>query len=270
MQVKTIDLREADFAAHLIDSITNTGFAVVKGHSVDTYLINSVHGEWKEFFMENEESKKMYLFTEESQTGYYPYRSETAKGQTVSDLKEFYHYYSKDYLPERISSSTGILFKELNNLGSMILDILSNGYKEQTYNFSNMCKESKGTLFRPIYYPSIKGNEDGVRAAAHGDINFITLLPAATAPGLQVQDIEGNWHDVKCDPESIVINVGDMLEMITKGFYKSTTHRVKNPDNNTDRISTPLFIHAHPDTVLSPHHTAKTYLDERLSELGLK
>ena len=111
-----------------------------------------------------------------------------------------------------------------------------------------------------------------MRAAAHEDINLITLLPAATAPGLEVLDTQGRWHSVKCDPGTIAINAGDMLQMASCGFFKSTTHRVVNPrgpEARLPRYSMPLFLHPRAEVRLSAEHTAKSYLEERLRELGL-
>jgi isopenicillin N synthase-like dioxygenase len=135
-----------------------------------------------------------------------------------------------------------------------------------------MVENTDQTLFRIIHYPAIKdySNTTGVRAAAHEDINLITLLPMATAEGLEVLDAQGNWLKVGGDPNAIVINVGDMLQEATKGYLRSTTHRVVNTNMNKARYSAPLFIHPKPQVKLSDIYTADSYLQERLKELGLK
>src|SRR6185312_15947729 len=111
-----------------------------------------------------------------------------------------------------------------------------------------------------------------IRAAAHEDINLITVLIAATSPGLQVKDANGNWHEVQCHPGTLVINSGDMLKMATGGFYGSTTHRVVNPagpEAKKPRYSMPLFLHARKNVRLNEKYTAGSYLEERLLEIGL-
>jgi len=98
-------------------------------------------------------------------------------------------------------------------------------------------------------------------------------LVASTEPGLQVKDLNGNWHEVDCDPGSIAVNVGDMLQMCSNNYFPSTTHRVVNPDQsgeNNARLSIPLFLHPRPEVVLSDIHTAGTFLLQRLKEIGLK
>jgi isopenicillin N synthase-like dioxygenase len=131
------------------------------------------------------------------------------------------------------------------------------------------------TLLRILHYPSLKGNEevDAHRAAAHEDINMISILPAATAPSLQVMDNAGNWHEVSCDYGTLIFNAADSLQLTTKGFYKSTTHRVTNPVGEEalkSRYSLPLFLHARKEVQLSETLTTEQYLDQRLHEIGLK
>jgi len=129
-------------------------------------------------------------------------------------------------------------------------------------------------LLRILHYPPLTASvaDGAVRAAEHEDINLITLLPAATAPGLEVKDVHGNWHAVPCDPGAVVVNAADMLQACTEHYYISTTHRVVNPEDENkhrSRYSMPLFLHAHPDVRLTGQLTAGQYLTQRLHEIGL-
>jgi len=139
---------------------------------------------------------------------------------------------------------------------------------------SNMIKDTPNTLLRVLHYPPLTGDEEpgAIRAAAHEDINLLTILPAANEPGLQVQQKDGQWADVPCDFGSLVINIGDMLQECSGGYYPSTSHRVINPTgkaSSKSRISLPLFLHPRDEVVLSERHTQKSYLQERLRELGV-
>jgi len=81
------------------------------------------------------------------------------------------------------------------------------------------------------------------------------------------------WHDVPCDFGTLTINIGDMLQEASEGYYPSTQHRVVNPTGEgakKSRVSLPLFLHPRDDVVLSDRYTAQSYLDERLRELGVK
>ena len=128
------------------------------------------------------------------------------------------------------------------------------------------------TLLRILHYPPLTGNESAVRAAPHEDINLLTILPVASAPGLQVLGTDGNWNDVPCDINQVVVNTGDMLQEASQGYFPSTTHRVINPrgeDMQESRMSLPIFLHPRPEVVLSERYTAESYLNERLRELGV-
>ncbi|MFZ1892055.1 MAG: 2OG-Fe(II) oxygenase family protein, partial [Formosimonas sp.] len=139
---------------------------------------------------------------------------------------------------------------------------------------SSMIAGSEQTLLRVLHYPPLTGDEPAgaIRAAAHTDINLLTVLPAANEPGLQVLTRSGEWLDVPCDFGLIIINIGDMLQEASQGFYPSTTHRVVNPEGarNVSRLSLPLFLHPKPEVRLSTRYTAEAYLNERLRELGMK
>jgi isopenicillin N synthase-like dioxygenase len=138
---------------------------------------------------------------------------------------------------------------------------------------SQMIEGTSRTLLRILHYPPLRGDEpaDAVRAAAHEDINMITVLPASNEPGLQVRDLEGNWHDVPCDPGSVAINAGDMLDYVTNGYYPSTTHRVNNPVGEAAkraRISTPLFLHPADDVLIAENKTAFEFLRDRIKQIS--
>ena len=111
-----------------------------------------------------------------------------------------------------------------------------------------------------------------MRAAAHEDINLITVLISGSEPGLQILNKDGNWVDVDSNKGWLVINAGDMLNKCSNNYYPSTIHRVINPkkSKNISRYSMPLFLHPRDEVVLNDKYTAKSYLDKRLQELGLK
>jgi len=149
---------------------------------------------------------------------------------------------------------------------------IAKNYREP---LSHMIKDSRQTLLRVLRYPPLTGHEPegSLRAAPHGDINLLTILPAANEPGLQVQDMNGHWVDVPCDFGMLIINIGDMLQEASQGYYPSTQHRVVNPTGEgakKSRISLPLFLHPRNEVVLSDRYTAHSYLEERLRELGVK
>lgn len=277
MNVKTVSYRSKNAAREFAESLRETGFGVLTDHPIPHELIQSIFNTWASFFASEEKFK--FTFDPKKQAGYFPFRTENAKGYAKKDLKEFFHYYPWSELPRSVEKVTKEVYQRLSVLGAELLqwieDYLPADVKARlSMPLRQMIEASEDTLLRPIHYPPLTGSEEegAIRAAAHEDINLITLLIAATAPGLQVLDAHGRWHDVQCDPGTLVINSGDMLKMATDGFYGSTTHRVINPkggDATKPRYSMPLFLHPRKEVRLSDKHTAGSYLEERLVEIGL-
>ena len=277
LDILTINYNDSDADRLFEKSLKNTGFAVIKDHPIDKDLIGEVYKEWENYF--SSESKIDYIFDETKQDGYFPYLTENAKGSTAKDLKEFYHIYQWGRLPEMIGPKTMNLYGELTNVASTFLSwVQKNAPDFVTKLFSiplkDMIYQSQSNLLRIIHYPPLSGNEEinSIRAAAHEDINLLTVLVAGSQPGLQVLDKNGNWLDVSTNKNTIVINSGDMLKMVSDKYYPSTTHRVINPEPNSNlsRYSMPLFLHPRDEVVLNKNYTAGSYLQERLQEIGLK
>jgi len=279
MNVLVVDYHAPDAAARFTESLRTTGFGVLKNHPIPQDLVEDIYREWLAFF--DTAAKHGYAFDRERQDGYFSTEiSETAKGFTQKDIKEYYHIYPWGRFPAEVSDAARRYYDLANQLAAELLTwVEANTPEEIRAKFSmplaNMIKDSRRTLLRVLRYPPLSGNEPegALRAAAHEDINLLTVLPAANEPGLQVQDTDGNWLDVPCDFGTLVINIGDMLQEASGGYYPSTTHRVVNPTGEgrfKSRVSLPLFLHPADQVVLSERYTAAGYLDERLRELGVK
>ena len=278
MNVRKVNYKDQNAAHEFTRSLRQTGFSVLTDHPVDMNLIETVYSEWADFF--SSDNKNKYPYDPVRQDGFFPFKTENAKGQSLKDLKEFFHIYSWGRYPEELSNKTLDLYAQLLELtGTLLGWIQVETPRDVSSLFSmplpDMVTDSKTNLLRIIHYPPLDGKEEdgAVRGSAHEDINLITLLVAGTQPGLQVQDTNGNWHDISCDPGCLAINAGDMLQEASHGYFPSTTHQVINPDNQIDnksRFSMPLFLHPRDEVVLSKKYTAKEYLDERLREIGLK
>lgn len=277
MYVATASYRSPTAAEVFCGSLKKTGFAVLADHPIDISLLDDIYSEWQAYFAADD--KHADLFNKETQDGYFPYLSENAKDNPIKDLKEFYHYYPWGRYPKVLSDKTKVFYGQMNALAGELLQWIEHYTPPEisaqfSMPLSAMVIDSPRTLLRILNYPPLTGTEatGAIRAAAHEDINLITLLPAATTTGLQVKDIRGNWHDVDCNPGNIVVNVGDMLQLCSQNFYRSTTHQVVNPEGEAaalPRLSMPLFLHPKDEVRLSETHTGKSYLMERLRELGL-
>lgn len=279
MFVSVVDYTAPNAAAEFADSLRRTGFGVLKNHPIPQTLVNDIYREWLAFFDGDE--KYQFAFDPAKQDGYFSTEiSETAKGASLKDIKEYFHIYPWGRIPESLRPNAERYYALASELAAELLGwIEANAPAEVRARFSEPLPQSiagtPNTLLRVLRYPPLRGDElaGALRAAAHEDINLITVLPAANEPGLQVKAMDGEWHDVPCDFGTLVINIGDMLQEASGGYYPSTSHRVVNPTGDgasKSRVSLPLFLHPRDEVILSERHTARSYLDERLRELGVK
>ncbi|MDR7134255.1 isopenicillin N synthase-like dioxygenase [Lysobacter niastensis] len=309
-QIPTLDIRRFDtdrdaFVAELGAAYREWGFAGIRGHGIGSDQIDASYNVFKRFFELPEEIKgKYHVPGGGGARGYTPFGIETAKGAQYSDLKEFWHVGREiprdsvyadvmppnlwpEEIPEFRSLAYG-LYQSLDELGSRVLSALAlhiglpESYFADKTDFGN-------SILRPIHYPPITTDDiPNVRAGAHEDINLITLLVGASAAGLEVRSRKGDWVPFTADADTIVVNIGDMLQRLTNHAYPSTTHRVVNPKGEKarqPRYSTPFFLHPNPDFLIdvlpstisadNPNRypeaiTAQGYLEERLREIKLK
>lgn len=291
------------FVQTLGDAFRNLGFVRVKGHRVHSKITDPAYKSVREFFALPKEIKDAYVVKGGAgQRGYTPYLSESAKDAKVPDLKEFWHVGReladdspfKELYPDNVWPSELPDFKEdmlelydaLEDSSDVLLEALALYLGEDRDVFTRMT-ESGNTILRALFYPAMKDQKPipgAVRAAAHEDINFITLLIASTSSGLQLLTRDGEWMDIVADEGEIIADSGDMLSRVTNGFIPATTHRVINPDDvSAERYSLPFFVHPRPDSLLSVLESCKgdgfpeppkdilgiDFLNERLAELGL-
>ena len=287
--VDTMSLADGVDAERLYRALSGTGFVVVTDHGIDLSRLHDAYGQVEAFFARPEDEKLAHVVGRDGQRGYTAFGREHAKDSPAPDLKEFWHV-GRDAIkpnvwpdrPEGFRSEVAWLYDALDALGMRLLRALTGplGVAEDT--FEAMAAGGNSVL-RLLHYPPLSADADpaSVRAAAHEDINLITLLVSASAAGLELLDRDGQWRAVEAPADSVIVDVGDMLSRITNGHLPATTHRVVNPQGpNTSRYSMPFFLHPKPDAVLSvfpqyrdgseaPDITGAGFLAQRLREIGL-
>ncbi|WAT13772.1 isopenicillin N synthase family dioxygenase [Xanthomonas fragariae] len=309
-RIPTLDISRFDsdrdaFVAALGAAYRQWGFAGIRNHGIAQADVDAAYAVFKAFFALPEAVKRRYhMEGSGGARGYTPFGVETAKDSKHFDLKEFWHIGREipDDSPHRAVMPPNLwpeevlgfrergyrLYQQLDQLGSRVLSALAlhiglpqNYFVDKTNNGNS--------ILRPIHYPPIISDDiPNVRAGAHGDINFITLLVGASAAGLEVRSNDGEWVPFTADADTIVVNIGDMLQRLTNHVYPSTIHRVVNPPGEAarkPRYSVPFFLHPNPDflidvlpsciTAENPSRypesiTAHGFLEERLREIKLK
>ena len=309
-EVPLIDVRDffnpvkrIEFIQTLGDAFRELGFIRLTGHNVDSGITKIAYENIKKFFALSEEEKKRYLIVGGAgQRGYTPYLAESAKDSDFPDLKEFWHVgrelleedelfdmYPPNIWPKEVpefKESLLNLYDSLEDCSDVLLESLAVYLGEEKDIFTRMTDKGN-TILRALYYPSLKeqGSVQGaIRAAAHEDINFITLLIGSTSSGLQLLNRDGEWINIETNEGEIIADAGDMLSRVTNGYISATTHRVINSDDeNAARYSIPFFVHPRPDSLLKVLDSCKggefpepsrdilgiDFLNERLFELGL-
>tara|TARA_B100000683_G_scaffold83603_1_gene82510 strand:+ start:2199 stop:3149 length:951 start_codon:yes stop_codon:yes gene_type:complete len=296
--------KRKQFIQEIGDALKDIGFFALTGHGIDVKSIESAYKSAHDFFSLDQEVKDQYerpkMFR---QRGYTPYGVEHAKDNPEPDLKEFWQTgrtlhpghsqidtFPKNFWPtehvEMFEDHIDGLFQGLESISGELLKAAAL-YLQKEENWLKEMTIDGNTILRVIHYPPLSPStpEGAVRSSQHEDINLITLLVGATADGLQVQDHDGSWIEVEGNHEHIIVDSGDMLQNLTNGLFKSTTHRVVNPPNAySDRYSMPLFVHPRGEIDLTPQEefiqqtggeqkypkiSAEEYLHQRLVEIGL-
>lgn len=276
MSVERIDYSLPDLGRALDRSLRETGFALLTGTPLTAAMIESLENRWLHFF----ESEDKHRFAagddlSQSQAGYISgARAETAIGASSADLKECFHHLPGAALPEALSAS----FTHFRNAALAIGRTLAQGLAPAGPQSVKKIEDGAtwvsdaATLARVAYYPPLVTVPAGaLRAAAHQDINLMTILPVASEPGLEIKLRDGSWQALHAEPGTLVVNAGDMLRELSGDHYPSTRHRVVNPGDaasNTARVSMPVFLTPNPDCVLSDRYTAGNYLSERLDAIN--
>jgi isopenicillin N synthase-like dioxygenase len=276
MNVEVVDFEAEDAPERFARSLRETGFAVLVNHPLQWSIVEQIYSEWGAFF--DTPAVDKYGPDPEGRVGWFPAAvSVTAKGESVRDLKEFFHVYDWSVYPDEVSDAA----LQYRDVATDLARTLLGWVEAQTpphiaerfsVPLANMLDDSTRTLLRILRYPPLHGDEieGAVRAAAHEDINLLTVLPASNEPGLELLGADGQWFAVPCDPGSIAVNGGEMLDLASDGYYPATTHRVVNPTGEAatlPRLSLPLFLHPADDVVLTEGRTASSFLAQRIKEL---
>jgi isopenicillin N synthase-like dioxygenase len=304
--IATVDLQRPleELADELGKSFSEYGFAVICNHGIPGELVERVEAMQKALFALPAETKLSYAIPGGGGArGYTPFGKEIAKDAKVHDLKEFWHVgrslpeghpltgtMAPNVWPKELPGfreTMEAIYAAFEQAGDRVLRAIALhlGLREDWF---VPTVEDGNSVMRLLHYPPLPEDAPAgaVRAAAHGDINTITLLLGAEEAGLELLTRKGEWLPIDPPPGALVVNIGDMLDRLTNSHLRSTTHRVVNPSGEAarrSRYSMPFFLHFRPDFVIDPLPqcavgsdsepqppiTAHDFLQQRLREIGL-
>ena len=304
-KIATVDLQRPleELADELGSSFSEYGFAVIRNHGIPAELIARVEAMQKALFALPTETKMAYAIPGGGGArGYTPFGKEIAKDAAVHDLKEFWHVgrslpeghplaatMAPNVWPSELPGfreTMEAIYAAFEQAGDRVLRAIALhlGLAEDWF---VPTVQDGNSVMRLLHYPPLPGDAPAgaVRAAAHGDINTITLLLGAEEAGLELLTRQGDWLPIAPAPGALVVNIGDMLDRLTNSHLRSTTHRVVNPAGaaaRRSRYSMPFFLHFRPDFLIEPLPqwveqgdvpplpiTAHDFLQQRLREIGL-
>jgi len=306
--VASVSLGDADrnrdsFANALGTSFEEYGFAIVRDHGIPQALIERAEATAKQFFALPEAVKRNYLLPGTGGArGYTAFGVETAKGASAHDLKEFWHVgrelaaghkyrgvMGDNVWPAEVADFRETLlelYDSFDAVGLKILGAIARYLGVAEDYFADTVRDGNSVMRLLHYPPQQEATGNHIRAGAHEDINTITLLIGAEEAGLELQTRDGRWLPVSPTPGELVINIGDMLQRLTNGRLRSTSHRVVNPAPDRAahaRYSMPFFLHFRPDFMIEalpgtvaegeapkwPPIASHEFLLERLREIKL-
>lgn len=239
------------------------GFLYIQGEQFQPELFNNLKKIAETYFAQDENQKMQnYIGLSKNHSGYVPIGEEQFKAN-VYDLKEAYDI-NYDY--QEIENRRPLLgptqwpndpqFKEqvltyyqhIKAIGHQLFKAFALALELEEDYFDSHLKHAPSQL-RLIHYPFNPNAEDQFGIGAHTDYECFTLL-FPTAEGLQVLDKQGEWIDIPLIENTMVMNIGDMMEILSNGRYLATKHRVKRVKQ--ERYSFPLFFSCDYDYIIQP------------------
>ena len=267
----TLDVPDSDrisVGREIDAACRDSGFFLVTGHGIEPKLRDDIERLSREFFALSEEAKAAVAMRRGGVAwrGWFPVGDELTSGEP--DRKEGVYFgaeiastdprviahtplHGPNLFPTSPAGLGAVVLRwieEVSALGQTLLQGVALGLSIEPDWFATHLTADPTVLFRIFHYPP--GDTDSWGVGEHTDYGLITLLAQDRHGGLQVRT-RGTWVDVPADPYVFVVNIGDMLEKMTGGLYRSNPHRVRNLSGR-DRLSFPLFLDPSWDARVTP------------------
>ena len=260
--IPIIDFNDPNHLKHIEEAYTTVGFAVFKNtlSPQDRTKLNYWFIAMKQFFDLPLETKKLYSYRAENNLGYSIMGAENVDPTAPKDMKESFNF-NNTRMPDELWPHgwvPGFKYKaeETINIADKLTLTILNKF-DTILNCGSTLVDAHQEMYnttRIIHYPAYEGSlEDRqMRIGEHSDYGTITLLWQITdVPGLEVQDLHGDWHPVPfAGLDGVVVNIGDLLQRWTNDYFVSTKHRVVNSHIHLPRFSMPHFVDPQPGTIV--------------------
>ncbi|GME64274.1 Isopenicillin N synthase [Neofusicoccum parvum] len=255
-------------AQHVVGAVrlacTTSGFFQLVGHGIQPAVRNAMFSGAKALFKLSFAEKK--ALKRAGNRGYEVMGSQALQDGTLPDLKEGYYigedsipfdagrsyrpfmepniWPSEDQLPSSVfKNPMNEYYAHVSALNQTVMEIVADALPYGSGVFDGLKQQPVAASMRLLHYPPQRTNDEKqLGAGAHTDFGITTLLLTDGHPGLEVlNQSTGQWVAVPPNEDAYVVNVGDMLQQITGGYFKSNVHRVLNLGDE-DRYSVPYFF----------------------------
>lgn len=262
----------AQAAAEIGEACRECGFFYVVGHGVDEQLCVQLETLSRQFFAQSEAEKMRIAMSKGGRAwrGYFPVGNELTSGKP--DRKEGIYFgselpddhpavlarkplHGRNLFPEVHGFREAVLryLDSLTRLGHALMSGIAMGLGLDEDYFKLRYTGDPLILFRIFNYPFVKKPDNADIAwgvGEHTDYGLLTILRQDDTGGLQVKS-RSRWVEAPPIPESFICNIGDMLDRLTRGIYRSTPHRVINTSQR-DRLSFPFFFDPNVEAQIQP------------------
>jgi isopenicillin N synthase-like dioxygenase len=259
------------------------GFFTVTGHGVPVAAMDELRSKAHTFFaLPLEEKCKAINPVPGTPRGYRAQGLESLAqanaGAAPPDLKEFYHFGRESWpeetyytgpegrryfipnfwpaTPERFANAAAAYYAEMEKLAAFMMQLTALALGLEEHFFEDKIDKHVSAMRLNFYPEQTSAPQSGqLRAGAHTDYGAFTILNGESVPGgLQVLAKNGQWIDVETDPQTFVINIGDLLMRWTNDRWVSNTHRVVNPPaavaSRAKRLSIAFFQQPNYDALI--------------------
>ncbi|KAI8503963.1 hypothetical protein Bbelb_180310 [Branchiostoma belcheri] len=279
-------------ATRLVQAFSTVGFVYLRNHGIPAPLVSKTLEIADKVFALPEEVKVKFSRPADKGHGWFCLERERVTMERPGDLKEVFNVrpphatpklWPSEEVPEFQQASLQ-LFDKCSQLSLRIIELMAMGLNIQDKAgllsmHSMMGTGPNGTVLRTLRYPPVpeQVKEGQIRCGEHTDYGSITLLFQDNVAGLEVQSCEGKYVPAPPIPNTVVVNIGDLMQRWTADKLASTMHRVLLPETEegqkSHRRSIAFFVHPNKDTLISsldgsnkyPPIKAGDYLDERLT-----
>ncbi|RUW54079.1 isopenicillin N synthase family oxygenase [Mesorhizobium sp. M1A.F.Ca.ET.072.01.1.1] len=249
-------------------ALTNTGFMYIKNHGVPTRLIDETFTEARAFFdLPAAEKKKLHIGNSgTTMRGYIQFFGENSDPARTNDLKECFDvgsecqgvespFFGPNQWPASLPAfreTVSSYHQVMNELSTKILCGIALSLDLPADFFQGQMKRPI-MIQRLAHYPPQTGvvDEKVIGVGAHTDFGNLTILAQDCVGGLQVLNHDGIWVGGNPVPGNFVVNIGDLMQILTNNRYLANLHRVVNTSGQ-DSYSLPFFLDADYDAVIAP------------------